>query len=222
MKLHLRLSSLALMGLAAPLSAAELPFGIKELDLQKHVQPILEAACVNCHNEEKSKGDVALHTLEALVGSEGEAFGPALVKGDLEKSGIYQTCVLPEDDDYFMPPKGGALAKEQIAILAAWVESGAAWKENVVLESQPRMNFEEHIQPILEVNCVSCHGPEKDKGGLQLHTKELAFTSGDGGPSFIPFDPEGSTSYTLCTLDAEDDDLMPPAKSGGPLKEQEI
>ena len=145
------------------------------------MQPILEAACVNCHNEEKDKGDVEMHTLEAMLASEGEAFGPALVKGDLEKSGIYQTCILPEDDDYFMPTKGGPLAKEQLQILAAWITGGAQWKQDVVLESQPRMSFEEHIQPILEENCISCHGPDKDKGGLQLHTRELAFSSGDGG-----------------------------------------
>lgn len=200
----------------------ELPFGIKVLDFTKHVRPILEAACVNCHNEEKQKGDVGMHTLEAMLASEGEAFGPALVAGDIEKSGIYQTCILPEDDDYFMPTKGGPLAKEQLQILAAWIAGGAEWKEKVVLASQPRMQFKEHIQPIFEENCISCHGPDKKKGGLQMHTRDLAFTSGDGGASLIPFDPEGSTSFTLCTLDPDDEDLMPPAKSGGPLSAEQI
>lgn len=203
-------------------ATGDLPYGIQTLDFSTHVQPILEAACVNCHNEEKQKGDVGMHSLEAMLASEGEAFGPALVKGDVEKSGIYQTCVLPEDDDYFMPTKGGPLATEQLQILAAWIAGGAEWKADVVLESQPRMNFEEHIQPILEENCISCHGPDKDKAGLRMHTKELAFTTGDGGPSLVPFDAGGSTSYTLCTLGADDEDLMPPAKSGGPLPDEQI
>jgi len=213
---------IATFSLGASLRAESLPFGITKVDFSKHVQPILEAACINCHGEEKQKGDVALHTLAATTSSEGEAYGPPLVPGDVEKSGLFQTLILHEDDDYFMPPKGGGLAKEQIAILGAWVKDGGKWAEGVVLESQPRMNFEEHIQPILEENCVSCHGEKKDKGGLQLHTKELAFSSGDGGASLIPFDPEASTSFTLCTLPEDDDDLMPPAKSGGPLKEEQI
>ena len=69
-------------------ATGDLPYGIQTLDFSTHVQPILEAACVNCHNEEKQKGDVGMHSLEAMLASEGEAFGPALVKGDVEKSGI--------------------------------------------------------------------------------------------------------------------------------------
>jgi len=200
----------------------KLPFGIEKVEFSKHVKPILEAACINCHNDEKQKGDVALHTLADAQAGDGEGLGSVLVPGDVKKSGLIQSCLLPEDDDYFMPPKGGPLAEEQISILSAWVEDGAKWDDEVELESVPRMDFAKHIQPILETNCVSCHGAEKDKGGLQLHTRKLAFSSGDGGASIIPFDAEGSTSFTLCTLPEDDDDLMPPAKSGGPLKEMEI
>src|SRR6266567_4169927 len=34
-----------------------------------------------------------------------------------------------------------------------------------------QVNFAKDIQPILAHNCVECHGPEKQKGGLRLDQK---------------------------------------------------
>ena len=41
--------------------------------------------------------------------------------------------------------------------------------------------FKQYIQPILETRCVSCHGPERQKGGLHLDTLEGALKGGDTG-----------------------------------------
>jgi mono/diheme cytochrome c family protein len=37
------------------------------------------------------------------------------------------------------------------------------------------------IQAILEVHCLKCHGPEKQKGGLRLDNPADAFKGGDSG-----------------------------------------
>jgi len=34
-------------------------------------------------------------------------------------------------------------------------------------------DFLKDVQPILEENCIRCHGENKDKGGLQMHTHAL-------------------------------------------------
>ena len=73
----------------------------------------------------------------------------------------------------------------------------------------------EAVRPILEQNCLECHNAKKDKGDLRLDTKKHAFTTGDSGPSIIPGKPEESSTYTLTTLPADDDDIMPP--KGDPL-----
>ncbi|MCW5552963.1 MAG: PSD1 domain-containing protein [Verrucomicrobiae bacterium] len=44
-----------------------------------------------------------------------------------------------------------------------------------------RMDFEEHIKPILAENCFSCHGAEKQRGNLRLDLKAEAFKGGDSG-----------------------------------------
>ena len=50
-----------------------------------------------------------------------------------------------------------------------------------------RIDFAEHIQPLLAKKCVSCHGPEKQKAGLRLDRKGAVFKGGDDlGPAIVP------------------------------------
>lgn len=41
--------------------------------------------------------------------------------------------------------------------------------------------FEQNIRPLLHRKCVSCHGPQKQEGGLRLDTKESLLKGGDSG-----------------------------------------
>ena len=186
------------------------------------VRPILESACVTCHNEEKDKGDIRLDTREAALASISENDMACLVPEDPDESGLYFTSILPEDDDLAMPPKGDRLSKDQTEVLKKWIEDGAAWPDDVTLEAVRRIDFAEHVQPILETQCVSCHKTGDAEGGWDTTTRELAFKSGDNAPNIIPFSAENSAIYFLCALDEDDEDLMPPTKSGGPLKDEEI
>ncbi len=190
-------------------------------DFAKHVKPILEAACVHCHCEKSSKGDLRLDTRAAAI--KGGENGTALVPGDPEKSPLYKLCTLEEGDDDVMPPKKeGVLAASQIAILKDWVAQGAPWPDNIVLQQVPRIGFVKHVQPILEQNCVSCHNPKKAKGDWDLSTRETAFKSGENAPNVVAFNADKCPLYTRTALPKDDDDLMPPTKSGGPLKPEEI
>jgi len=48
-----------------------------------------------------------------------------------------------------------------------------------------RITFLRNIRPILENKCVSCHGSERQKGGLRLDTRALALKGGDSGPAMV-------------------------------------
>ncbi|MCG6156694.1 DUF1553 domain-containing protein [Rubinisphaera margarita] len=53
--------------------------------------------------------------------------------------------------------------------------------------------FETHIRPLLVEHCISCHGPDKQKGELRLDLKQGALTvGGESGPSIIPHKPDES------------------------------
>ncbi|WP_172682594.1 c-type cytochrome domain-containing protein [Verrucomicrobium spinosum] len=152
---------------------AEAAAKIEKPDFKQHVKPILEAACVHCHNDKSDKGGLNVTTLELTV--KGGDNGTALVPGDPAKSPLYTTTVLAADEDAVMPPKKeGLLAPEQAEILKLWVQQGANWPKEVKLEQTVRVNFEKHIQPILEENCLSCHNADKAKGDLNLATKKDA------------------------------------------------
>jgi hypothetical protein len=45
---------------------------------------------------------------------------------------------------------------------------------------------------ILETRCISCHGPEKQKGGLRLDSRDSLLKGGEAGPGAVIGDPERS------------------------------
>src|SRR5438876_3968809 len=81
------------------------------------------------------------------------------------------------------------------------------------------VDFNRQIKPILEVNCVRCHGPEKPKGRLRLDTLAGALKGGENGTALVPGKPDQSPLYTSTILPAGDDKKMPP-KGESLMKDQ--
>lgn len=191
-----------------------------KVDFALEVKPVLEATCLSCHGPEKPKGGLQLMTRSlALKGGDN---GTALVPGKSKDSPIYSSTILPAGHDNIMPPKGDALNKTQTEALRKWVEQGAEWPENITLEKTKRVDFVKDIQPIFELNCVACHREGHDKGNLRMDERAFAFKGGDNGAGVVPFRPKESKVYTSTTLAADHDDLMPPAKKGGPMAKEKI
>lgn len=66
------------------------------------------------------------------------------------------------------------------------------------------------VQPLLDVQCVKCHGPLEQKSGLELDTPEAVLKGGDEGEVVIPGNPAESRLYQY--LAADSDPHMPPKK----------
>ena len=77
------------------------------------------------------------------------------------------------------------------------------------------------IQPMLQVHCYSCHGPNKQKGKLRLDDSAWIVKGGKDGPVIRAFHPEESELLKRMLLPVEDEHRMPP-KEKTPLKESEI
>lgn len=72
--------------------------------------------------------------------------------------------------------------------------------------------FERHIRPLISTECDSCHGPEKQKGGLRLDSREALHKGGDSGPIVDEKHPE--LSLLLKAVRRSDPDFqMPPEKA---------
>lgn len=69
--------------------------------------------------------------------------------------------------------------------------------------------FQEKVRPLLNTKCVSCHGPDKQEGGLRLDSREAALKGGENGPSFVEGKPEESLLIQAVKFD-NPDLLMPP------------
>jgi len=121
---------------AAPPKVAPAP----SYHFERDIQFVLEANCVSCHNPEKVKGELLLHTrAETLKGGES---GPAVVEKDVAKSLLVERIALPHDDDDVMPPKGDPLKPEQIEKFKAWINDGAPWPEKLVLRERTQQEID--------------------------------------------------------------------------------
>ncbi len=66
------------------------------------------------------------------------------------------------------------------------------------------------IAPLLANKCVTCHGPDKSKGGLRLDSFAAMQQGGDDGLIFDPDVPAQSELLRRILLPLDDDDHMPP------------
>jgi mono/diheme cytochrome c family protein len=80
--------------------------------------------------------------------------------------------------------------------------------------------FEAVVAPIFEARCVSCHGTEKTKGRLALHTWELVAKGGSSGPLWVAGKPAESELVRRLLLPADDEEHMPPREEPQLAKEE--
>lgn len=95
------------------------------------IAPVLEAKCISCHNQTKTKGDLLLTSYENLF-KEGKSEKPSITSHDPDKSELYNRVVLPRKHDDHMPPEGKTpLNENEIKMLKYWIESGASDQSKV-------------------------------------------------------------------------------------------
>jgi mono/diheme cytochrome c family protein len=108
-----------------------------------------------------------------------------------------------------------------LATAALAVTGFAASKEKAGTQT---IEYNRDIRPILSDNCFACHGPDdnKRKAKLRLDRKEDAFKPAKSGdPAIIPGDT--AKSHLIERISSKDEDeKMPPPKSGKKLTAQQI
>ncbi len=87
-------------------------------------------------------------------------------------------------------------------------------------DEQPKpVDFDRDVKPILAKHCVSCHGPDKQRGDLRLDRKAEALRGGENGKALVP----GKSADSLLVKRISDDSpdgRMPP--KGPRLSGEEI
>ncbi|MDP3070366.1 MAG: PSD1 and planctomycete cytochrome C domain-containing protein [Opitutaceae bacterium] len=100
------------------------------VDYERDVRPLLAASCLDCHGPKKQRSDFRVD-VKKIVFAGGAGGLPAVVPGKSAESPLIH-YVAGLDAEMQMPPagKGDPLTPEQIGILRAWIDQGAAWPEH--------------------------------------------------------------------------------------------
>jgi hypothetical protein len=100
------------------------------------------------------------------------------------------------------------------------IVTGAVFGAGALAAAEGKVDFVKDIQPILQQQCVKCHGEEKQKGKLRLDSREAALKGGKLGPALAPSDAAKSELVRRIALPKSDDDFMP--AEGEPLPKAQI
>ena len=125
------LFGIALIGLSLQITAC----GRSEVSFSADVQPILEVACLECHND-SGEGVAAsgFSVVDYAAVMKGTGLGPAVIPGSSMSSTLYRVIAGKTDPEIRMPPhhneslakgRGLSLGAEQIEIIGTWIDQGA-------------------------------------------------------------------------------------------------
>ena len=81
--------------------------------------------------------------------------------------------------------------------------------------------YAQRVDPILDSNCVACHGEGKMKGGLRLDSYAALMKGGQDGLVIVAGQPDKSLLLQRITLPAGHKQFMP-AEGKPPLKQEEV
>ena len=104
----------------------DLPVG-NEVDFGRHIKPILEGRCVNCHNRQSMPDRISFETRELAL-TTGE-HGRAIIPGDPDNSRILNFINAPHDTKVSMPRSGHGVTAEEAETIREWIAAGARWPD---------------------------------------------------------------------------------------------
>ena len=87
-----------------------------------------------------------------------------------------------------------------------------------VASAQEKITWQDHVRPIFENRCTSCHNADKKKGDLDLSTFAGVIAGGSGGASVEAGDSAASTLWKV--VSHTDEPVMPP--KGDKIPQAEI
>ena len=94
--------------------------------------------------------------------------------------------------------------------LGSQLTHGEDWLAAPFVPPPPAPTFATAVQPLFEARCSKCHGANKQKGDLALHTRMGIEHGGKNGAVLAAGKPDDSEMVRRILLPADDEDHMPP------------
>jgi len=76
--------------------------------------------------------------------------------------------------------------KKLLFLLVACFQVSLAAQTQLPPAASVKVDYDQHVRPLLSQNCYSCHGPEVQQSGLRLDLRQNALRGGDYGPVINP------------------------------------
>lgn len=114
---------------------------------RKQVAPLFAQHCVKCHHGDHPKGGLSLSNRAAFL--QGGESGSAVTAGDADASLLIDYVT---GDEPAMPKNAPPLSANEVAILRDWINAGAMWPEDLIVEDSNRptrdwWSFKPILQP---------------------------------------------------------------------------
>jgi cytochrome c553 len=119
-------------GIIAPAQTAKISFS-------NDVSPILAKNCAQCHGPAPAMGNLDLRSRDSAL--KGGQHGAAIIPGNAAGSRLYQHLTGQEQPQM---PMGGRLSDAEIAVIKAWIDSGAEWDAAASLNASKPSPTAEH------------------------------------------------------------------------------
>ncbi len=87
-------------------------------------------------------------------------------------------------------------------------------------QNAEKITYEDHVRPLLENKCFSCHNPDKKKGDLDLTNMGALMIGGGGGTVVDAGNSDASRLWSTCAK--KEEPFMPPEGAALNAKELEI
>lgn len=98
----------------------------KRVDFNRDILPILRASCFSCHGPDKQRGGLRLDRPEGAL--KGGVSGAVLLPGKSGDSLLVKRITGQEEPR--MPMGAAPLSSRQIALIRAWIDEGADWRDS--------------------------------------------------------------------------------------------
>ncbi len=98
------------------------------VSFERDVVPILRKHCMECHGPDEAKNDFRVDDPDLVF--------DYVTADDALSSSLFTDYLTTEDDDMLMPPRkhGGPLRPSELAIIRLWIDEGANWPEDAMLD----------------------------------------------------------------------------------------
>lgn len=147
------------------------------ISFERQILPLLASGCAysGCHDSETAEDNVILETYTQIRSK----VNPGSNNGGKIMKTLDETNM---NSDKFMPPLPAiSFTDEQTELVREWINQGA----NNTTCNEPcnseEISFSQNIYPIIADQCLGCHQPTNDLGGIILDTYEnILFSVNDG------------------------------------------